>query len=177
MSILITSHLAHCIRQYSYLPPSTLYTSILIPVTSHIVYVNTHTSSLPHCICHTPTYHIFYMSILIPPPTTLYMAILIPTTLYMSILIPTPTTYYICQYTYPHLLSMSIHIPPPTYFLCQYIYPHLPTFYVNIHSPTYHICLMGRCEATTPSSLSLTSCPRQTAQLITGVCAHDRCVL
>ena len=28
-----TSHLAHCIRQYSYLPPSTLYTSILIPPT------------------------------------------------------------------------------------------------------------------------------------------------
>ena len=45
---------------------------------------------------------------------------------------------------------------------------------------------VGRCKATTPSSLSLTSnrvttnpnyCPRQTAQLITGVCGHDRRVL
>ena len=46
---------------------------------------------------------------------------------------------------------------------------------------------MGRCLATTPSSLSLTSnrvtinlltfCPRQTVQLITGVCANDRRVL
>ena len=41
---------------------------------------------------------------------------------------------------------------------------------------------MGRCKATTHSSslttvLLLTFCPRQMAQMITGVCAHDMHVL
>ena len=61
--------------------------------------------------------------------------------------------------------------------------------HISVSAPIHSVFLkvsgpVGRCKATTPSSFSLTSnrvttnlltyCPRQTAQLITGVCAHDR---